>query len=325
MRWPGSRSRAGGARGAEGAARPGRLEGAPGGDASTGDPSTRGASTSGGQTSGAQTGDDSTGSSHAGDAPTGPSGTVSSSTSLAVSVRGLTIGSRAGTLVRGIDLDVPAGSAVGLVGESGSGKSLTLRAVIGLLPRGVEVTGGSIAVTGRLGMVFQDPSSALDPLVTVGSQVIEVCRHVRGMSRDAARHRAVELFAEVGIPDPEQRLRSYPHELSGGQRQRVVLAVALAAEPDILLCDEPTTALDVTVQAQVLALVERLRVDRGLTVLFVSHDLAVVSQVCSTVSVMQAGQIVESGTVDQVVGSPQHPYTRTLLDAVLEIPEGAEG
>ena len=239
----------------------------------------------------------------------------------AVTVRGLTIASRAGTLVHGVDLDVPAGAAVGLVGESGSGKSLTLRSVIGLLPRGVEITGGSIGVTGRLGMVFQDPSSALDPLVTVGSQVTEVCRHVRGMTKAAARRRAVELFEEVGIPDPERRLRSYPHELSGGQRQRVVLAVALAAEPDILLCDEPTTALDVTVQAQVLALIERLRVDRGLTVVFVSHDLAVVSQVCSTVSVMQAGRVVESGTIDQVVGAPQHPYTRTLLDAVLEIPE----
>lgn len=243
----------------------------------------------------------------------------------ALTVRGLTVASRAGTLVRGIDLDVPAGAAVGLVGESGSGKSLTLRAVIGLLPRGLEVTSGSIGVTGRLGMVFQDPSSALDPLVTVGSQVVEVCRHVRGMSRADARRRTVELFAEVGIPDPERRLGAYPHELSGGQRQRVVLAVALAAEPDVLLCDEPTTALDVTVQAQVLALVERLRVDRGLTVVFVSHDLAVVSQVCSTVSVMQAGQVVESGTVEQVVDAPQHPYTQTLLDAVLEIPGGAEG
>jgi peptide/nickel transport system ATP-binding protein len=228
----------------------------------------------------------------------------------AVTVRGLTIASRAGMLVHGVDLDVPAGAAVGLVGESGSGKSLTLRSVIGLLPRGVEVTGGSIGVTGRLGMVFQDPSGALDPLVTVGSQVVEVCRHVRGMTKTAARRRAVELFEEVGIPDPERRLRSYPHELSGGQRQRVVLAVALAAEPDVLLCVERRGRL-----------VERLRVDRGLTVVFVSHDLAVVSQVCSTVSVMQAGRVVESGTVDRVVGAPQHPYTRTLLDAVLEIPE----
>ena len=239
----------------------------------------------------------------------------------ALTVRGLSIGSRAGSLVHGIDLDVPLGAAVGLVGESGSGKSLTLRSVIGLLPRGVEVTGGSIGVTGRLGMVFQDPSSALDPLVTVGAQVVEVCRHVRGMTKAVARRRAVELFAEVGLPDPEARLRSYPHQLSGGQRQRVVLAVALAAEPDVLLCDEPTTALDVTVQAQVLALVERLRTDRGLTVVFVSHDLAVVSQVCSTVSVMQAGRIVETGPTAQVVGAPAHPYTRTLLDAVLEIPE----
>ena len=251
--------------------------------------------------------------------------TTSAAPGYALTVRGLTIASRTGTLVHGVDLDVPQGAAVGLVGESGSGKSLTLRSLIGLLPRGLAVTSGTVGVTGRLGMVFQDPSSALDPLVTVGSQVVEVCRHVRGMTKAVARQRAVELFTEVGIPDPEARLGSYPHELSGGQRQRVVLAVALAAEPDVLLCDEPTTALDVTVQAQVLALVERLRTDRGLTVVFVSHDLAVVSQVCSTVNVMQAGRIVETGPTERVVSAPEHPYTRTLLDAVLEIPEVEAG
>lgn len=242
----------------------------------------------------------------------------------AVELTGLCIDGPHGRLVHGIDLSVEAGAAIGIVGESGSGKSLTLKAIIGLLPRGVRVAGGAVTTSGRLGMVFQDPLSALDPLTTVGNHVIEICRHVRGMSRSAARARAVALFTEVGLPDPVAKLRSYPHQLSGGQRQRVVLAIALAAEPEILLCDEPTTALDVTVQAQVLALIETLRRERGLTVVFVSHDLAVVSQVCSTVVVMQAGRIVEHGPTDQVVTDPQHPYTRSLVDAVLEVPRPAE-
>ena len=238
----------------------------------------------------------------------------------AIELTGLSIDGPHGPLVDGIDLRVEAGEATGIVGESGSGKSLTLKAIIGLLPRGVRVSGGEITANGRLGMVFQDPLSALDPLATVGAQVIEVCRYVRGLSRSAARARAVELFTEVGLPDPVVKLRSYPHQLSGGQRQRVVLAIALAAEPEILLCDEPTTALDVTVQAQVLALIETLRRERGLTVLFVSHDLAVVSQVCSSIVVMEAGRVVETGPTAQVVSAPRHPYTRSLVDAVLEVP-----
>lgn len=238
----------------------------------------------------------------------------------AVELAGLTIEGPRGTIVHGIDLSVEAGEAIGIVGESGSGKSLTLKSIIGLLPRGVRVSAGTVTTSGRLGMIFQDPLSALDPLTTVGNHVIEICRHVRGMSRAAARARAVELFTEVGLPDPGAKLRSYPHQLSGGQRQRVVLAIALAAEPEILLCDEPTTALDVTVQAQVLALIETLRRERGLTVVFVSHDLAVVSQVCSSVAVMQGGRIVERGPTADVVTAPRHPYTRSLIDAVLEVP-----
>lgn len=225
-----------------------------------------------------------------------------------------------GTLVHGLELHVEAGEAIGIVGESGSGKSLTLKAIIGLLPRGVHVSAGQITANGRLGMVFQDPLSALDPLATAGSQVIEICRYVRGLSRSAARARAIELFTEVGLPDPVATMRSYPHQLSGGQRQRVVLAIALAGEPEILLCDEPTTALDVTVQAQVLALIETLRRERGLTVVFVSHDLAVVSQVCSSIVVMEAGRVVEAGPTTDVVSAPRHPYTRSLVDAVLEVP-----
>jgi peptide/nickel transport system ATP-binding protein len=246
--------------------------------------------------------------------------TPSPTPSPAIAVRGLRLGSGKTTLVDGIDLTVESGHAVGIVGESGSGKSLTLRAIIGLLPRGVEQLSGTVEVEGHAGLVFQDPLSALDPLIPVGKQVIEVCRFTAGLSKTAARARALELFTEVGIPDPEQRLGWYPHELSGGQRQRVVIALALAAEPDVLLCDEPTTALDVTVQAQVLALLERLRVTRGLTLLFVSHDIAVVSSVCSRIIVMKDGTIVEQGTTDDILSRPVHNYTKMLLDSVLELP-----
>lgn len=240
----------------------------------------------------------------------------------AVAVRGLRLNSRDRPLVNGVDLAAASGEALGIVGESGSGKSLTLRAILGLLPRGIERTAGEIEVAGRVGMVFQDPLSALDPLMTVGAQVAEVCRHVRGMSRAAAKARVLELFGLVGLPDPADRARRYPHELSGGQRQRVVIALALAAEPDVLLCDEPTTALDVSVQAQVLELLDRLRRELGLTLVFVSHDVAVVAHVCSRIVVMRAGAVIEEGTTEAIVAAPTHEYTRLLLDAVLPIPGG---
>jgi ABC-type glutathione transport system ATPase component len=237
----------------------------------------------------------------------------------AVSVTGLVLAAGDHELVHGLDFSVEPGEALGIVGESGSGKSLTLRAVLGLLPRGITRTGGSIAVDGRAGMVFQEPLSALDPLMTVGAQVAEVCRHARGMSRAASRERVRELFALVGLP--EDRIRRYPHELSGGQRQRVVIAIALAAEPDVLLCDEPTTALDVTVQARVLALLDRLRRELGLALVFVSHDVAVVAQMCSRVLVMRDGVVVERGDTLELVADPRDPYTKALLDAVLPIPQ----
>ena len=227
----------------------------------------------------------------------------------------------AGPLVDGISFELAPGEALGIVGESGSGKSLTLRAVLGLLPSGVRRTGGSVETVGRVGMVFQDPQTALDPLVPVGKQVAEASRFARGTGTSAARAHALELFRQVGLPLPEQTLKSYPHELSGGQRQRVVIALALATDPAILLCDEPTTALDVTVQQQILLLLERLRSELGLSMIFVSHDLAVVGQVCTRLLVMRIGEIVESGPLDSVVSDPQHPYTRTLLDSVLPLPE----
>ncbi|MFT4110985.1 ABC transporter ATP-binding protein [Propionicimonas sp.] len=228
-------------------------------------------------------------------------------------------------LLRGVTLALEPGGALGVVGESGSGKSLTLRAVMGLLPRGLRVSGGTIGVGGTAAMIFQDPLTFLDPLARVGDQVAEVCAAATGLTRREARARALRLFDDVHLPDAGDLLRRYPHQLSGGQRQRVLLAVALAREPDLLLCDEPTTALDVTVQRGVLDLLAQLRAERGLSVLFVSHDLAVVAQVCDRIVVLHEGRVVESGDTLDVVTRPAEPYTRSLLDAVLPLPELAGG
>lgn len=232
-----------------------------------------------------------------------------------------TLGKNPATLVEDVSFEVAPGEAVGIVGESGSGKSMTLRAILGLLPHGVEQSSGKIAVGGRIGMVFQDPLTALDPLETVGSQVEAAVRANTRMNRRDARARAVELLSAVHVPDPEERIGWYPHQLSGGQRQRIVIAMALAVNPDVLLCDEPTTALDVTVQQQVLGLVRELQETRGLTVIFVSHNLAVVASVCSRVLVMRHGRIVEEGPMRTVITQPQDPYTRLLIQSVLSIPK----
>ncbi|HEY4830773.1 MAG TPA: ABC transporter ATP-binding protein [Solirubrobacteraceae bacterium] len=234
-----------------------------------------------------------------------------------------------------VSFSVPRGGSLGIVGESGSGKSLTLRAVMALLPSAVALDMGTVTLAGerlalagagarkqrrrRLAMVFQDSLSALDPVFTVGNQVAEVGRHVLGLSRARAWERAVELLDLVGIRDPERRAHAYPHELSGGMRQRAMLAVALATEPEVLLCDEPTTALDVTVQAQVLALLGDLRRRLGLALVFVSHDLAVVRELCEELAVMYAGRIVETGPTEEVLAEPLHPYTRGLLDATIDL------
>jgi oligopeptide/dipeptide ABC transporter ATP-binding protein len=234
-----------------------------------------------------------------------------------------------------VSFAVSQGGSLGIVGESGSGKSLTLRAVMALLPGAVAIDSGSVTLAGerlalagaaarkqrrrRLAMVFQDSLSALDPVFTVGRQVAEVGRHVLGLSRANAWARAVELLDMVGIREPERRAHAYPHELSGGMRQRAMLAVALATEPEVLLCDEPTTALDVTVQAQVLALLADLRARLGLALVFVSHDLAVVRELCEELAVMYAGRIVETGATEEVLAEPLHPYTRGLLDATIDL------
>ncbi|MBT0768695.1 ABC transporter ATP-binding protein [Kineosporia sp. J2-2] len=249
----------------------------------------------------------------------------------ALSVSGLSVAAGPRIIVEDIDLTLERGQAVGVVGESGSGKSMILKAIMALLPAGVKATAGQITLDGkvlphnggrkerghRLGLVLQDPATALDPLMRVGDQIAEVRRHVIGRDRVTARQEALDLLERVQIQ--AGRYRHHPHELSGGQRQRVVIARALAAEPEFLLCDEPTTALDVTVQAEILALLEDLRTTRHVGLLFVSHDLAVVARVSSRLVVMRHGRIVERGTTEQVLTHPEHAYTRELLDSVVEL------
>ena len=235
--------------------------------------------------------------------------------------------------VRGVSLTLDEGEAIGIVGESGSGKSITLRALLGLLPYPAEITGGTILLDGKdvtglperrrrkllteaMSMVFQDSLTALNPVMRIGEQITETPLHRLGMSRSASYARAIELMEQVGIPEPERRFRAYPHELSGGMRQRVCIAIALSAEPRVILADEPTTALDVTIQAQVLALIDGLRREQRLGLVLVSHDLAVVSQTCSRVYVMYAGRVVEDGDVHDLLEETRHPYTFALLRSV---------
>jgi peptide/nickel transport system ATP-binding protein/oligopeptide transport system ATP-binding protein len=232
--------------------------------------------------------------------------------------------------VDGVDLDIPRGGAFGLVGESGCGKSMTLRAILGLLPGRAHIAGGEVVFDGHalspqslgrlrgasIGMVFQEPMTALNPVMRVGEQIAEGPRVRLGQSAEKAKARALELLRLVGVPDPERRYRAFPHELSGGLRQRVVIAIALSCEPKLLLCDEPTTALDVTIQDQILHLLARLRAETGVSTVLVTHDLAVVAQTCERVAVMYAARIVETGAVTEVFGAPRHPYTRALLRSV---------
>ncbi|TQS43448.1 ABC transporter ATP-binding protein [Cryptosporangium phraense] len=245
----------------------------------------------------------------------------------------LSVGAGDTPLVRDVSFTLGRGERVGLIGESGSGKSLTALSVLGLLPEGVRAE-GSIRLAGvdhelvgagerelgrirgkQLTMVFQEPMTSLDPTQRIGDQVAEVLRIHSRISRTAARAHAVELLERVRLPDPARTARAYPHQLSGGQRQRVVLAIALANRPAVILCDEPTTALDVTVQAQMLALIEQAVADDGSALLFITHDLAVVATICERVLVMYGGRIVESGPVADVFRRPRHRYTAGLLAA----------
>ncbi|EYT55933.1 hypothetical protein H490_0104805 [Leucobacter sp. UCD-THU] len=232
-------------------------------------------------------------------------------------------GGRRPALVDGVSFEVRPGEALGIVGESGSGKSLTLRALLGMLPAGTRVAEGAAAAGGPVRMVFQDPLTALDPLTRVGVQLREAVEASDGGPRGAARRRVLELLEQVRLPDPQRIARAYPHQLSGGQRQRVVIAMALAGDPAVLLCDEPTTALDVTVQRRVLDLLDELRRTRGITLVFVSHDLAVVASMCERIVVMRGGRAVETGATQQVVRSARDPYTRSLLEAVPTLPDPA--
>ncbi|WP_027929248.1 ABC transporter ATP-binding protein [Amycolatopsis thermoflava] len=245
-------------------------------------------------------------------------------------VSGLTVHIGGKRVLDGVGLSLAAGDSLGLIGESGSGKSLTALAVLGLLPEDARVE-GSVRLDGaelvglgdralsrirgeRVAMVFQEPLTALNPLMRVGKQIAEPLRLHRGLSRRQARAEAVRLAAEVGLPDPEHAVRAFPHQLSGGQRQRVGIAMALACRPALLIADEPTTALDVTVQAEILRLIRGLAEEQGSALLFITHDLAVLAQVARRVLVLGGGRVLEEGSLREILHAPAHPYTRTLLD-----------
>ena len=257
-----------------------------------------------------------------------------------LTIEGLRIGfpSLAGIALAANDahLTVGHGEVLGLVGESGSGKSVTCRAIVGMVPHPGAVLGGRIDYDGRnvleldkaemrelrareIAMIFQDPASALNPVFRIGHQISEVLRLNAGLSRTAARARSIELLERVGLPAPERRMAAYPHELSGGMRQRVMIAMALAGEPRLLLADEPTTALDVTIQDQVLRLLADLRRERNMSMILVSHDMGVIGTVADRVAVMYAGRIVEVAPVDVLFKRPDHPYTRALIDAMPQL------
>ncbi|WP_090152460.1 ABC transporter ATP-binding protein [Leucobacter sp. L43] len=251
----------------------------------------------------------------------------------------LTVGRASGAgapLVDGVSFTVEAGEVVGVVGESGSGKTLTGLALLGLLPDGL-VADGSIRFDGRelltqskrewertrgteIAMVLQDPSSSLHPMLKLGEQLTDHMRQHLGLSKPAAEARAIELMERVHLREPKRLLGQYPHQLSGGMKQRVSIAIALACDPKLLIADEPTTALDANIRTGIIALLNELRRESGMGIIFVTHDLAMLSTIADRLNVFRTGEIVESGDSDQVFRSPQHPYTRVLLDAVPKVP-----
>lgn len=248
--------------------------------------------------------------------------------------------------IRGIDLDLYKGETVAIVGESGSGKSVTMKAAMGILAKNAIVNSGSINFTyqhedgkeetveilskdkkwirthingKRIAMVFQDPMTSLDPTMNIGKQIMEGMIWHYKTPKEEAYKKAVELLKEVGITDAEARMKNYPHQLSGGMRQRVVIAIALACNPDLLICDEPTTALDVTIQAKILELIKKIQTERGISVIYITHDLGVVAKVADYVNVMYAGKIIEKGLINEIYYDPKHPYTWGLLSAMPDL------
>jgi oligopeptide transport system ATP-binding protein len=257
----------------------------------------------------------------------------------------ITFNTMAGSVhaIRGVDIDLYRGETLAIVGESGSGKSVTMKAAIGILARNGKVDGGTINYTyrqdngeyrtvdilkmkkkelrndingKRIAMVFQDPMTSLDPTMPIGRQIIEGMLWHGRATKPEAWGKAIHLLEEAGIPEPEKRMKNYPHQLSGGMRQRVVIAIALACDPDLLICDEPTTALDVTIQAKIVELIQRVQKERGISVIYITHDLGVVAKIADYVDVMYAGKIVEKGTVNEIYYDPRHPYTWGLLSAM---------
>ncbi|WP_316239500.1 ABC transporter ATP-binding protein [Bradyrhizobium sp. SZCCHNR1015] len=254
-----------------------------------------------------------------------------------LSVRNLQVefATRRGILraIDGVSYDIAKGEVLGVVGESGAGKSVTGLAVIGLIDPPGRISGGEIQLSGlridnlppeemrkvrgkRIGMIFQDPLTSLNPLYRVGDQIIETIRTHTNLTEQQARKRAIDLLAEVGISAPEKRIDGYPHEFSGGMRQRVVIALALCAEPELIIADEPTTALDVSVQAQIISLIKRLGRDHGTAVMLVTHDMGVIAETCDRVAVMYAGRVAEIGPVQEVIQNPLHPYAKGLMGAI---------
>lgn len=248
--------------------------------------------------------------------------------------------------IRGINLDLKRGTTAAIVGESGSGKSVTMRAVMGILANNATVNRGTVNfryqhadgseadvdilqkdkkwirehINGkRMAMIFQDPMTSLDPTMQIGKQIMEGMIWHYHTPKEEARKKAIELLKEVGIEDPEKRMKEYPHQLSGGMRQRVVIAIALACDPDLLICDEPTTALDVNIQAKILELIQKEQRERGISVIYITHDLGVVAKVADFVYVMYAGKIVEQGTINEIFYEPKHPYTWGLLSAMPDL------
>lgn len=252
--------------------------------------------------------------------------------SAVVEIRNLSAASATGPILRDVSLTVKAGEVMAMVGESGAGKSTVAKAVLGILPPAIRITSGKILFEGtnllaldlpalrrllgiRIALIPQDPLTALNPARRIGSQLTDGLRLRAGMSRADAMERALRLLDDVHIREPEQVLRRYPHELSGGMRQRVLIAQAFSLNPHVIIADEPTTALDVTVQKQVLRLIRRLQRDHGTALLFVTHDLGVVAQICDRMTVLYGGRVLEQGAVSDVLRHPSHPYTRALLAA----------